>query len=87
MKPDTRTAMTHLIREARDRMPLNQAVEEICGDDCNGCSVKLLEFVSAELDGWEGKLNDGAVPNLGEINKLAKTCTKIYAILKKNGVV
>lgn len=79
--------MTNLIQEVRDAIPLDHHAGDICGDDCKGCSVKLIEFVSSELENWEHKINDGVTPNLGELDKLAKTCRKIHTILKKNGVV
>ena len=79
--------MTNLIHEVRAAIPLDQPVDDLCGDECKGCSVKLIEFVSAELETWEHKINEGVTPNLGELDKLAKTCRKVHAILEKNGVV
>jgi len=45
-KPDTRTAMQSMINETSEAV--------MCADDssCQGCSLKLLEFLAMELDNW-----------------------------------
>jgi len=86
-KPDTRTAMRRLIEQARSEMPFGLSREEICGDDCQGCSSKLLSYLENELDAWESRLNDGAAPNLGELHRLAGQCRKIHRLLQRNGVL
>jgi hypothetical protein len=86
MKPDTRTAMRQLIAEARTQMPLTQPGMTECPDSCTGCSVKLLEYLAMELEGWEERLDAGEKPRLGDISQLARTCRKIYRVLQKNGV-
>ena len=40
-----------------------------------------------ELEEWEAKLANEEHPNLGDIHALAKTSKKIYAVLKKNGLI
>ena len=79
--------MSNLIAQARAAIPLDHDLGDLCGDDCKGCSVKLIEFIAVELDNWEHKINEGVIPNLGELDKLARTCRKIHAILQKNGLV
>ena len=87
MKPDTSTAMQNLIDEVRATMPFDAGEAQLCADSCNGCSLKLLEFLDMELLDWEQKLQDGVEPSFGDIHKMGKTCKKIYMILKKNGLV
>lgn len=85
-KPDTRTAMQLLIREARNAIPFGLPDDAVCGDSCQGCSSKLLIYLETELDTWEMKLADGAVPSLGDLHRLAKQCRKIHQVLVDNGV-
>jgi len=87
MKPNTSTAMQNLIDEVRATMPFDAGEAQLCADSCSGCSLKLLEFLDMELQGWEQKLQDGVVPSFGDIHKMGKTCKKIYMVLKKNGLV
>ncbi len=85
--PDTRTAMRKLLNEVRTAIPFDTSEEELCAHGCKGCSVKLLEFLSQELESWEYRLAQGDVPNFGELNQLAKSSRKIYNVLKRNGLV
>ncbi|MCW8830893.1 MAG: hypothetical protein OQK32_05140 [Gammaproteobacteria bacterium] len=89
MKPDTSTAMQDLINEVRSTMPFGAGEAQLCADSvsCNGCSLKLLEFLEMELQDWEQKLQDGVQPSFGDIHKMGKTCKKIYMVLRKNGLV
>ena len=87
MKPDTSTAMKNLIDEVRTAMPFGASDEQLCSDSCQGCSKKLLEFLESELNDWDQKLDEGIQPNFGDINRMGKTCKKVYIILKKNGLV
>ncbi|MCK5001549.1 MAG: hypothetical protein KAS57_00885 [Gammaproteobacteria bacterium] len=87
MKPDTSTAMQNLINEVRATMPFDVGEAQLCADSCNGCSLKLLEFLDMELQDWEQKLQDGVVPSFGDVHKMGKTCKKIYMVLKKNGLI
>jgi hypothetical protein len=87
MKPNTSTAMQNLINEVRATMPFGAGEAQLCADSCNGCSLKLLEFLDMELQDWEQKLQDGVQPSFGDVHKMGKTCKKIYMVLKKNGLV
>lgn len=87
MKPDTRIAMSDLISQVRSAIPFDSTEAELCADSCDGCSVKLLEFLAAELDNWEYRLEQGETPNLGDVDKLARSSRKIYRVLQKNGLV
>jgi len=86
-KPDTRTAMVQLIEEVRSAIPFDTTDEELCAHGCKGCSVKLLEFLSQELDNWEYRITQGEAPTFGDITQLAKSSRKIHTILKRNGIV
>ncbi|MDI3325038.1 hypothetical protein QKW35_11670 [Pontibacterium granulatum] len=87
MKPDTQTAMRNLIAEVRDVMPFEMPVDQMCSGICNGCAKKLLDFLDIQLEEWEWRLDQGEVPALGDLDKLGKTCRKIYRVLEKNGLV
>ncbi len=68
-------------------MPFGLSEAEICSGECIGCAKKLLEFLDQELEEWNTRLDQGEVPRLGDISKLAKTSTKIYHVLAKNNLV
>jgi hypothetical protein len=87
MKPDTPVAMQQLIDTIRQRIPFDLPEAYVCSDDCNGCSMKLLEYLDMELIEWERRLDAGDRPNFGDINRLAKMAKKIYRVLDKNGLV
>jgi hypothetical protein len=87
VKPDTRTAMADLIRQIRCAMPFDAPQAALCVEHCSGCSIKLLEFLDSELHDWELRLADGERPNFGDLDRLGKTAKKIYAILRKNGLL
>jgi hypothetical protein len=87
MKPDTRTAMTLLIGRIRAGIPLDRPGARVCTGNCNGCSMKLLDYLDSELQGWERRLADGERPNLGDLSGLARTARKIHRVLARNGLV
>lgn len=86
-KPDTRTAMLRLIGQIREAIPFDLTADEICGDSCQGCSSKLLIYLESELDAWEIKLAEGAIPNFGDLDLLAKKSRKIHRALEANGLL
>lgn len=86
-KPRTTEAMRSLIREARSALPLDVSPEEVCLDECRGCSIKLIEYIAMEIDTWEYRLDEGAVPTFGDLDRLARSCTRIHRALQKNGLV
>ncbi len=86
MKPDTRTAMRRLIDQIRDAMPFDLPEARVCEGPCDGCSVKLLDFLESELADWEHRLEAGETPNLGDLAKLAGTGRKIHRVMVKNGL-
>lgn len=87
MKPKTPEAMQKLIDEVRGALPFGMPEAYLCDGVCKGCSLKLLDYLDSELAGWEGRLYDGEVPCLADIQKLAKSSKKIYKILEKNGLL
>jgi hypothetical protein len=87
MKPDTPTAMRILIGQIRDTIPFDSPRAPICTGTCEGCSMKLLEFLDSELTGWERRLDTGERPGLGDLSRLAGTARKIHTVLARNGLV
>ena len=87
MKPPPSIAMQNLIDQVRNQLPFGADESQLCSDNCQGCSKKLLEFLNSELEGWEQKLQEGTQPDFGELHQLGKTCKKVYLVLKKNDLV
>jgi hypothetical protein len=87
VKPDTRTAMGTLIGQIRAAIPFDLPEGSVCLDSCDGCSMKLLEFLESELEGWERRLEQGEQPNFGDLSRLAGTARKIHRVLERNGLV
>lgn len=87
MKPDTTEAMQTLIKQIRETIPFDMPVALMCNGPCTGCAKKLLDYLDMELLDKEKSLKGGETPNLGDIDKLAKTAKKIYRSLQKNGLV
>ena len=79
--------MYGLIRQLREAIPLGLSDDEICGDSCEGCSSKLLIYLETELDSWESRLQEGVIPTLGDLDRLAKQGRKIHRVLQQNGVL
>lgn len=87
MKPDTRTAMGLLIGQIREAIPFAAPVAQVCAGTCDGCSLKLMDYLDSELQGWERRLAEGERPNLGDLSRLARTARKVHAVLAKNELV
>ncbi|MBE9561060.1 MAG: hypothetical protein IMF15_09745 [Proteobacteria bacterium] len=87
MKPKTPAAMQQLIQQVRETLPFGTPQGYVCADECKGCSLKLLEFLELELMDWEDRLQQGEVPGLGDVQRMAKISRKIYKILDRNGVL
>jgi hypothetical protein len=86
-KPNTTEAMRNLIREVKTTLPLDLSPVDVCSDECRGCSIKLIEYIAMELENWEGRLQEGDIPDFRDLNRLAKSSKKIYSALLKNGLV
>lgn len=87
MKPDVPTAMRNLIREVRTAIPFDLPEAQVCTGVCDGCSVKLLEYLDTLLCDWEARLDAGERPGLAELSRLARTSRKVYGVLERNGLV
>jgi hypothetical protein len=79
--------MRQLIERARSAIPFGLSDEELCGDSCQGCSSKLLIYLETELDEWEMRLADGAIPDFSDLSRLAGKCKKIAQVLHDNGLL
>ena len=79
--------MQHLIGQIRTALPFDQPTALLCQQHCVGCPKKLMEFIEGEVSGWENALSRGETPALGDIDQLARTSRKIYAVLEKNGLI
>ncbi len=86
-KPDTHTAMRQLIEQIRTSLPFDRPESQLCIGPCEGCSMKLLNYLDTELLDWEARLGDGEIPTLGDVSRLAKSAKKIYRVLEKNGLL
>ncbi len=86
-KPDTRTAMRDLLARIRAALPFDAAEARVCDGPCDGCSLKLLEFMETELGTWESRLDAGETPHFGDLARLERTARKVLAVLAKNGRV
>ena len=85
-KPDTIEAMRILIGQIRGGLPFDVPENRICQGPCQGCSLKLLDYMETELLDWERRLEDGDKPNLADLSSLAKSAKKVKRVLDKNGM-
>ncbi len=80
--------MFNIIQQVRATFPLTMTEQELCTKTCSyGCPKKLLEYIDMEITDWEQRLENGEIPNFGDIQKLSKTSENIYRVLKKNNIV
>lgn len=86
-KPDPKTALENLIKEARLKIPFNLSFEGHCEGRCDECPEKLLEFLDITLTEWEERLKKGDAPSLGELHLIGEDCQKVYSILNKKNVI
>ena len=86
-RPSTTIAMAELIEQIRTAIPLNLPEAQVCGDSCNACSLKLLEYLSGELENWEARLAAGDTPSLADLSQLARSARKIHRVLDNNGLI
>lgn len=79
--------MYQLIDDVRMHFPFDLPRAQVCGDDCRGCSIKLLAFLETELDGWESRLAAGERPGLADLSKLIRTTRKVGRVLENAGLM
>ena len=87
MKPDTSTAMRNLIAEVRAALPFDLPGTQLCSGSCDGCAVKLLDYLDGELADWERRLRAGERPHFGDLERLARTSRRIHKVLSRNGLL
>jgi len=87
MKPRTPVAMRELIAQIKQAIPFDMPEARMCEGVCKGCSMKLLEYLEMEIETWEYRLDQGDIPNFGDLKRLAKSSKKIYKVLEINGLV
>ncbi len=87
MKPRTPVAMQLLIDKVHETLPFDAPESTICSTNCNGCSLKLLEYLDTELMDWQARLQRHDIPDLADINQLSKLCHKVYRVIKRNGLL
>lgn len=87
MKPDVATAMRQMISQIRGTLPFDAPEAQICQGPCDGCSMKLLNYLDDELMAWEQRLDQGERPGLADLSRLAKTSRRIYRVLEQNGLI
>jgi hypothetical protein len=86
-KPRTHAVMRDLIQQVRDTFPFNLSEEELCNSCSHGCPKKLLEYIDMECEDWQLRLDNGEVPDFGDIQRFGKTSIKIHKVLQKNGLL
>ncbi|MFN8613084.1 MAG: hypothetical protein U0931_36440 [Vulcanimicrobiota bacterium] len=86
MKPDTKTAVANLVREAREKLPFQLSFDGHCEGRCEECAFKLLEFLDMDLSYWEHRLRRGDTPSLGDVHTLAQDCLRVYEIVCAQGL-
>lgn len=80
--------MLMLTQQIRQSIPFAELDDaRICSGACIGCAKNLLEYLEQEVIYWEHNLTRGESPNLGDINKLARSAKKIYKVLQLNQLV
>ena len=79
--------MQQVIAQVRHTLPFDAPKVQVCQGSCNGCSMKLLDYLDDELLGWEQRLDGGERPGLAELSKLMKTSQRVYRVLQKNGLI
>ena len=88
-KPDRVTAMSTIIEQVKNTLPLYEPETFVCGTkgNCVGCPKKLLEMVDSELSYWESALDRGREPHFDEIRRFGKMCTSVKRGLSRNGLI
>lgn len=79
-------AMRILIGQIRAELPFDVPQARICSGPCQGCSLKLLDYMETELLDWERRLDAGERPGLAELSQLAKSARRVQRVLEKNGL-
>lgn len=78
--------MQDLIAEIRRTLPFDAAEAQVCQGPCDGCSLKLLNFLESELEGWQQRLDEGEKPGFKELSGLLKIARKVQRVIERNGL-
>jgi hypothetical protein len=78
--------MRTLMAQVRNAVPFDMPEAQVCAGTCDGCSLRLLEFLGNALDGWEARLDAGERPGLRDLSGPANTSRKVYSVLARNGL-
>jgi len=87
MKPTTTTAIKVLIEQAREKIPFGLSFDGNCEGRCDECPEKFMEFLDVNLNDWELRLGKGYIPDLGDVETLARDCKMVYRILQKRELI
>jgi hypothetical protein len=69
--------MRSIIRQARSALPLDLSPDEVCADECRGCSIKLVEYIAMEIDNWEYRLDSAtSTSSAAAARKFTARCRK-----------
>lgn len=79
--------MRQVIAEIRERIPFDLPQAQRCLGHCQGCSMKLLQFLDGELEAWERRLDGGEQPGFEELSDLMRTAKKVHRVLERNGLI
>lgn len=79
--------MGQLIAQIRQELPFDAPAARACAGPCEGCSMKLLDYLESELEQWEARLRAGERPGLADLSKLANSARKIHRGLRRNGLL
>ncbi len=80
--------MAQIIAQIRREFPFHLGEAELCTDTCAvGCPLKLLEHMEMEIQEWEQRLDQGEMPNFGDLKKMTRMGEKIHHILQQNQLI
>lgn len=54
-KPNITEATHKLIHDVRTALPLELSLADACSDECKSRSIKLIKYISMELEDWESR--------------------------------
>ncbi len=79
--------MGELIAQIKTTIPFDLPESYICSGRCNGCSLKLLDFLELQLEEWEDRLLTGEQPNFGDLKKLARIARQVHRVMDRNDLL
>ena len=76
-----------LIGQIRNTLLFDNRAARLCSDDCQICSLKLLDYLEQELEGWQQRLAQGDHPDFGDLTRLAESARRIHRALEESGLL